>query len=86
MSGHNAFEQVVAFADGTGQARPLISREDFEEWREYYIWDALHGVRYGQSFCNRFNITDHILYYVINECKEADIYIEKHYVEKNQVS
>jgi hypothetical protein len=82
MSGHNAFAQVVAFADKSETPRPSITRDEFEEWREYYIWDALHGVRYGQSFCNRFNITDHVLFYVISESEEADIYIEKHYIDR----
>jgi hypothetical protein len=85
MIGHNAFEQIVAFADRTGNPRPLISQEEFNQWREDFIWEALHGQRYGQSFCNRFGITDNHLYY--NDYKNggvewADAYIKKTYLER----
>ena len=85
MSGHSVFDSLVdgaIAAHKQREANPKISQEEFNDWREYYIWDALHGVRYGQSFCNRFNITDHVLFYVISESKEADIYIEKHYIDR----
>jgi hypothetical protein len=85
MIGHNACEQIVAFADRTGNPRPLISQEEFNQWREDFIWEALHGQRYGQSFCNRFGITDNHLYY--NDYKNggvewADAYIKKTYLER----
>lgn len=43
-----------------------ISQQRFEEWQQLYTWHALHGVRYGQSFCNHFAITDHRLFYERN--------------------
>ena len=83
MTGHNAFEQIVAFADQSGEPRSLINQEDFEIWQQDYTWDALHGLRYGQSFCNRFNISDNLLYYTAWPPEQMDDYIRKHYVKNN---
>jgi len=77
------FEQIVAFADRTGTPRSLISWEDYEIWQKDVIWDCLHGLRYGQSFCNRFKITDNLLYYNTWPAEQMDEYIKKHYVENN---
>ena len=82
MSGQQVFEQMVAFADGWGQIHKPISLEDYEQWREDFIWEALHGQRYGQSFCNRFQITDNHLFYAPGDIAWCDNYIKKHYVER----
>jgi len=58
-----------------------IDCEDFELWKKDFTWDALHGLRYGQSFCNRFGITDNILYYE-RDCARADEHIRIHYLSK----
>jgi len=76
------FEQIVAFADQTGHPRSLILQEDFELWQKDYTWDGLHGIRYGQSFCNRFGITDNLLYYTTWPAEQIDDYIKKHYIER----
>jgi hypothetical protein len=62
-----------------------ISVEDYEIWKRDFTWEALHGIRYGQSFCNRFGITDNHLYY--NDYNSggvewADEYIRKTYLSK----
>ena len=82
MTGHHAFEQIAALADRTGQPRSLITQEDFELWQQDFTWDALHGIRYSQSFCNRFGITDYILYYKTG-IDEADEYIRKNYIDNS---
>ena len=84
MTGHNAFEQMAAFADNIiDRANLSISQEDFELWQKDVIWDALHGIRYGQSFCNRFGVTDNLLYYTAYTPEQMDDYIRKHYIEKS---
>jgi hypothetical protein len=83
MTGHNAFDQIVAFADQTGEPRSLISQDDYELWLKDVIWDALHGQRYGQSFCNRFDISDNLLYYTTWPPEQLDEYIKKHYVDRS---
>jgi hypothetical protein len=84
MTGHNVFDQMAAFADNvTDRTNLSISQEDFDLWQKDVIWDALHGIRYGQSFCNRFGITDNLLYYTTWPPKQLDDYIRKHYVARS---
>jgi len=80
MGGTQVFEQLVAFADITGKVHSPISTEDYEQWKKDYIWEALHGIRYGQSFCNHFGITDNHLYYGTGGIEWADKYIRKTYL------
>jgi hypothetical protein len=84
MSGPAVFEQLVAFADRTSQINRAmaITQEDYEQWRHDYIWEALHGIRYGQSFCNHFGINDNNLYYNIGTVDCADAYIKKTYLAR----
>ena len=82
MSRPAVFEQLVTFADQSSRINPAttITQEDYEQWRHDYIWEALHGIRYGQSFCNRFGITDNHLYYGTNGLEWSDKYIRKTYL------
>jgi hypothetical protein len=83
MTGHNTFEQMVAFADRTDRSNATITLADYEQWRESYTFLALKGQRYGQSFCNTFGITDNNLYYNIGEVADADAYIRTTYVARS---
>ena len=76
------FEQMVAFADRTGHPRLPITQEDYDLWRQDFTWEALHGQRYGQSFCNRFGIQDNHLYYNTGGIDWADAYIKKNYIAR----
>jgi hypothetical protein len=58
-----------------------VSSEDYEIWKRDFTWEALHGLRYGQSFCNRFGMTDNILFYE-RDCARADEHIRAHYLSK----
>ena len=82
---HQPFEQFVAFADKeTGEPRLPITEENFELWKRDYTWDALHGIRYGQSFCNRFGIVDNILYYTkFSTIEDCNNYIRKTYIARS---
>jgi len=80
MSGQQVFEQLVDFADQAEKTNKTIDRDDYEQWRHDYIWEALHGIRYGQSFCNHFGITDNHLYYGTNGIEWSDKYITKTYL------
>ena len=84
MTGHNAFDQMVT---ATTTTRVLfknhIAQEDFELWQRDYTWDGLHGIRYGQSFCNRFGITDNLLYYTTWPCEQIDEYIKREYIDRS---
>lgn len=59
-----------------------VSRREYEDWRRYAIWDCVQGQRYGQSFCNKFDIHDTWLYNC-NNTKYADSHIKKNYVKRN---
>jgi len=58
-----------------------VSKQRYDLWRSGYMFDALKGLRYGQSFCNHFNITDYILYYDIKS-ERCHRYICKNYVQQ----
>jgi hypothetical protein len=87
MIGHNAFKQIAALADSFDNQQTKVSKpislEDFDLWQKDVIWDALHGIRYGQSFCNRFGITDNLLYYTTWPTEQLDDYIKKNYVARS---
>ena len=85
MSGQQAFEQLVAFADSNGPEHTLVSAEDYELWKKDFVWEALHGQRYGQSFCNRFGVTDNHLYYAPGDIAWCDEYIRKTYLARSRV-
>lgn len=78
----NVFEDIVAWYDRSGQVREPISLEEYNKWREEYIFLALRGQRYGQSFCNKFNVNDNHLYYNTGDVSWADDYIRKNYIER----
>ena len=84
MTGHHAFDQMVTEVTADSEhSQTRIPQEDFELWQKDVVWDALHGIRYGQSFCNRFGITDNLLYYTTWPCEQIDEYIKKNYVNNN---
>ena len=82
MSGQQVFEQLVDFADQAGKPHKTVDQDDYEQWRKDFIWEALHGIRYGQSFCNHFGITDNHLYYNTGSIEWADDYIRKQYIAR----
>ena len=61
----------------------FIDLEDYDLWLKDVIWDCLHGIRYGQSFCNRFGITDNLLYYTTWPTEQIDEYIKKTYIARS---
>ena len=83
MTGHDAFKQIVDFADQPNEPKSFISLEDYELWQKDVIWDALHGLRYGQSFCNRFGISDNLLYYTTWPPEQLDEYIKRTYIARD---
>lgn len=83
MIGHNVFQQMIVENNATQLKRDPIANEDFQLWKKEYTWDALHGIRYGQSFCNHFGLIDNILYYTcFATTQECDRYIENTYIKK----
>ena len=58
-----------------------IQLKDYEDWQKQYTWDALQNIRYGQSFCNQYNITDLRLYYS-RDWVFCDRLIRKEYITR----
>ena len=58
-----------------------ITKTEYEDWKQQFTVDALRGQRYGQSFCNRFGITDNLLYFT-TEIEWCDDYIRKQYLAR----
>lgn len=56
-----------------------VCQADYLAWQHEFVFDALQGLRYGQSFCNHFDITDNILFYE-RDPEWADTYIRSYYI------
>lgn len=74
-------EQISDFqkSNSHGVWTLTVSKHDYEQWARGFVFEGLRNQRYGQSFCNHFNIKDNILYYV-GSVEEADAYIQKNYI------
>jgi hypothetical protein len=66
---------------GQDPADRRITHQQYRDWQRGYIFDGLRTLRYGQSFCNHFDISDNILFYNILTQHDADQYIRKVYVK-----
>ena len=56
-----------------------VTQEQYRQWARGFVFEGLRNQRYGESFCNYFDIHDNILYYA-GTVAEADQYIRKVYV------
>jgi hypothetical protein len=76
------FDQMITnlTAEPTAAIK-TVSLRDYEQWQELYTWDAIQNQRYGQSFCNRFDITDHRLFYE-RDWVRCDQMIRREYIER----
>ena len=63
------------------QSHRYITVTEYRDWQRGYIFDGLRSLRYGQSFCNHFDISDNMLYYNIFSQPEADRYIRETYIK-----
>jgi hypothetical protein len=85
MSGQSVFKDMVTVMQHGHTPLKVwsgkIDPEEYEQWRKDFIWEALHGMRYGQSFCNRFGLHDNHLFYNNGDIEWADNYIKKTYID-----
>ena len=87
MTGRTVFEQLMQDMINRPHKSPYagnltITQKQFDEWQKLAAWDIMQGLRYGQSFCNHFGLTDNILYYEFSWLS-AEEYIKRTYVEKS---
>lgn len=78
--GNSVFAAMTANLSQPYVDKLPISVEQYQKWRHGYLFDALQNLRYGQSFCNAFDITDNILFYETDR-DWADNYIQSYYVK-----
>jgi hypothetical protein len=58
-----------------------ITQSAYDKWQREFTFEGIRGARYGQSFCNHFDITDYVLYYKM-DWSSADQHIRMLYLEK----
>jgi hypothetical protein len=82
--GNDVFENMTAdllAMDARVERRHSILQAEYDAWRDEFVFDGIRGMRYGQSFCNHFDITDYVLFYMLDWDK-ADQHIRKLYLAK----
>jgi len=77
---HSVFQSMVmTIPNNYPRDNTPVKSADYQQWRQEVVFDMLRGTRYGQSFCNRFDIADNILFYE-RDPEWADVYIRKTYI------
>lgn len=82
--GNDVFENMTAdlmAMDARVERRNSILQAEYDAWRDEFVFDGIRGMRYGQSFCNHFDITDYVLFYKL-DWDSADQHIRTVYLEK----
>jgi len=79
--GNAVFANMVGELTRETQPQISISLTEYERWQKQYTWDALQNMRYGQSFCNQFDIHDSRIYYT-RDWASCDILIRKEYITR----
>jgi hypothetical protein len=82
--GNDAFENMTAdllAMDARVERRNSILQAEYDAWRNEFVFDGIRGMRYGQSFCNHFDITDYVLFYKV-DWAGADQHIKAVYLAK----
>jgi hypothetical protein len=76
------FDQMITSltADPVEEIK-TVSIKEYKQWQELYTWDAIQDQRYGQSFCNHFDITDHRLFYE-RDWVRCDQMIRREYIQR----
>ena len=71
---------VLLTSDSSNVKRNRISQIEYEQWKRNLVFDNLKGLRFGQSFCNHFDIEDALLYYSALKPHQVEEYIRKNYL------
>ena len=82
--GDSVFENMTAdllAIDARVDRQYSILSAEYEAWKQEFTFEGIKGLRYGQSFCNHFGITDYVLFYKV-DWESADQHIRTVYLEK----
>jgi len=83
--GNDMFENMTAdlmAIDNKVNRAYSITEADYSEWKRAFTFEGIKGARYGQSFCNHFDITDYVLFYK-SDWASADLHIRAVYLAKS---
>ena len=80
MIGHSVFTHTPT-TDNIISEYIRVTDQQYEDWKRQFTADALLGQRYGQSFCNRFGITDNLLFFT-KDIKWCERYIKDRYIAR----
>jgi hypothetical protein len=74
----NSFESMIATIKGlenwTGnKQKKTITRSEYELFCKEYVFEQIKGISFGQAFCKRFNIEDHLINNVSNDTAKFHI-------------
>lgn len=67
---------------GVGYQTPSITQNQYEQFKYQYVFDALRGLRYGEAFCNHFNIPNGTPLYYFQDFKLCEEWITNNYLRK----
>lgn len=56
-----------------------ISPEEYAVFKQHFSFDGLRGLRFGQSFCNYFDVKDNLLF-ITADPEWCDQYIRREYL------
>jgi len=59
----------------------LISKQEYEVFCKEYIFDQLKGKRFGQAFCERFDIVNDMVMQLLIDEDIAREMIEENYIK-----
>jgi hypothetical protein len=82
--GDSVFESMIStlsFNDTKVNRAYSITEAEYNEWKRAFTFEGIKGARYGQSFCNHFDITDYVLFYK-TDWASADLHIRAVYLAK----
>lgn len=74
------FDQLAQWQAPVTDLRRTINQAQYDAWSQHAIVDALRGIKYGQSFCNYFDITDARLWHDW-DWRRSDNLIRREYLD-----
>lgn len=77
----NSIDQMVQVLSMTSETIK-ISKAQYEEWKKQWLFDAISGDRYGQSFCKYFGMDNSRVLYWLKDNKICERWIEENHVIK----
>lgn len=77
------FDHIIRNSNVSPTPSPSsIPKDKYKQWQKEYTFDALRNRRYGESFCQAFNIVDNRLYYDSNQ-QRCDQLIRREWIDRH---